>query len=97
MKKNRILAILIMMIFLLGIVFSYRFIIENAHHDCTGETCPICMEIEQAVQFVSHINAVHILLPFVSFLGVLALSCVTLKSQCCRNNTLIFLKVEMLN
>lgn len=97
MKKNKLKAIVLVAFMLIGILFSYYLMMEESHHDCVGENCPICKEIEQAIQFITHIE--H--LP--SLLGVIVVPCLflllrrTVKKQKGKIQTLITLKVELLN
>lgn len=96
-KFTGITAIILVMVLLSGIFVSYDFIIENAHHDCSGENCPICIEIDQAVQIISNIRFVPVL-PFVmAVLCVFTRKGVFVKTLNDRIDTLITLKVEALN
>lgn len=92
-----ITAIILVVVLLSGILFSYDFIIENAHHDCSGENCPICIEIDQAAQIISNIRFVPVLPFVVAVLCVFTRKGVSVKTLNDRINTLITLKVEALN
>lgn len=99
--KNRthkkILAVLLVAFMLTGILFSYKFIIDNVHHDCTGENCPICLQIEEAVSFIQSIKYV----PILSFLMAVLFLFTKREAHETKHiyvrNTLISLKVELLN
>lgn len=102
MKKNvlpetKVMAVLLAVFMLAGILFSYYFIIENTHHDCTGEKCPICLQIEEAVQFIQTMKYV----PVLSF--IMAVLCVFTKwvahetRHIFVKQTLLSLKVELLD
>ena len=97
MKMNKILAIVLVIILLSGVFFSFHFIVAHSHHDCTGKGCPICAEIEQAVLFITNFKFV----PILSFLAIILCAFAQYHTfeatQCFRNDTLISLKVEMLN
>lgn len=95
MKKS--LAIMLSMLLFVMVFFSYDFVIRNAHHDCSGEECPICIQMEAAVQFVSSIK----IIPILSFVGIVL--CVFLhkitpiEKVYGVTNTLVKMKVEFLN
>ena len=44
-KKKRIVAILLAVMVLFLMVYSALFIAAEADHDCAGENCPICYQI----------------------------------------------------
>lgn len=94
---NRFISMILLIALLVCLFFSYQYMIKNAKHDCSGEDCPICMQLEAAIQFVSSIK----ILPVLSF--ILAVLCVFTqlytihdKSFCVRK-TLVSLKVELLD
>ena len=96
-KKKKVPAVLLCLVLVAGILLSYDYIIEETHHDCSGRECPICMQIEEAVQFLSTIKFV----PIVPYIVAVFLVCLKKdriqKENEIRNNTLITLKVELLN
>lgn len=47
-KAQRILAGFTCAAFVIVAFFSLLFIAKEAHHDCTGEDCPVCACIHQA-------------------------------------------------
>lgn len=99
-SPNRRMNILVMAlaVLLLFVTFaSYQIIVEKAHHECTGENCSICIQLEEAVSYLKSIKYV----PILSFLA--AILCIVTKwvlhkvQDVCVSRTLISLKVEMLN
>ncbi len=48
-RTRRILSAVAAALFLGFQVFSAAYIIHEADHDCCGEGCPICVQIEQCV------------------------------------------------
>ena len=96
-KKKKVPAVLLCLVLVAGILLSYDYIIEETHHDCSGRECPICMQIEETVQFLSTIKFV----PIVPYIVAVFLVCLKKdriqKENENRNNTLITLKVELLN
>lgn len=72
-KKRRITAAIMCIVLLLVIAFSALYIVTEVHHDCSGDSCPICHEIQvcrqvlntvgtAALVFVTCFSAVFILL-----------------------------------
>lgn len=95
--RNRYVSMILLIALFVCLFFSYQYMIKNAKHDCSGEDCPICVQLEAAIQFVSSIKVLPVL-PF-----ILAVLCVFTpiytihgKSFCVRK-TLVSLKVELLD
>lgn len=96
-KKMQVASWLFIAMLLVNILFSYEFIISNAHHDCSGEDCPVCVQIEEAVQFISNIKFISIL-PFVmTVLYVLKEFCSRLTPVIVTRPTLVSEKIKLLN
>lgn len=55
-KAQRILAGFTCAAFVIVAFFSLLFIAKEAHHDCTGEDCPVCACIHQAKQTLKQIG-----------------------------------------
>lgn len=95
MKK--ILSIWLSIILVMGILFSYAYLSENTHHDCQEKECHVCVGLVTALKFVSGLKALSAL-PFLA--AVLTVS-IGKKLFFARpravKNTLITLKVELLN
>ena len=70
-KKKKVPAVLLCLVLVAGILLSYDYIIEETHHDCSGRECPICMQIKEAVQFLSTIKFV----PVVPYIVAVFLVC----------------------
>ncbi len=47
LKIKKITAVVTVAAVLLVMLGSFLFIAQHAHHDCTGEDCPICVHIRQ--------------------------------------------------
>lgn len=96
-RMNRIKAVFFM-ILMVGILFcSYSYMIENVHHDCSGEECPVCMELRTVMQIVSQVKLLSVLPVALAVLCVFTLICIGMRAVLCANKTLILLKVELLN
>ena len=55
-KKQRTLAFIICMTFIVTALFSIFFIVKEVNHDCTGEKCPICSCIHQMEQTLKQLG-----------------------------------------
>lgn len=96
-SRSRVVAVVFVIFFVASILFSVNFSIENAHHKCTGDNCPICLEIAQAIQFVSNIKILPTMAIVLGIVGVVYFAIEQLVAQIDRTKTLITLKVELLN
>lgn len=96
-KVSKLIALIALISLFAGLLFSYDYIIENAHHHCSGEDCPICMEIEAAVQFVSNIRFIPLLSFIMAVLCVFTRVFASIENHIGVKQTLITLKVELLN
>ena len=98
-RKNRIISGLILIVFSFVIFSSACFIIKHADHECTGEDCPFCTELSVCGKILQTLgNAVS----FAAITAVVFFSALSdvndhLLSYSDNHNTLISLKVELLN
>lgn len=97
MKKNGFIAWLLIVIILLGSLVSMNFLIENAHHHCSGQHCGVCMEMEQASEFINNLKVMYILSVVLTVLCVSSQTSLVKSVFCFHKDTLISLKVELLN
>lgn len=56
-RKKRALALFLSAFLTFVLFFSVLYIAEEAHHDCTGDNCPICRELEICAQTLSLLSA----------------------------------------
>ena len=97
MSKKRIMSWILIVFFVSGVLFSYGYIARNVEHDCTGQECPICMHLQQAAQFLSNIKTMSTTPVFLAFLSVFTLGVVLVYAHEYCTDTLVSLKVELLN
>lgn len=97
MSKKRIMSWILIVFFVSGVLFSYGYIARNVEHDCTGQECPICMHLQQAAQFLSNIKTMSTTPVFLAFLSVFTLGVVLVYIHEYCTDTLVSLKVELLN
>ncbi len=46
-KKNRVIALVVLASVLFVVLFSSFYIAEEADHECSGASCPVCAMIQQ--------------------------------------------------
>lgn len=98
MRKEQKAAAILLAVLLLGtVLFSCLFIVENVHHDCVGENCPICMEIETALHTISGIKMLPVLALILAVVCVFTRICTKASEFRRAKSTLITLKVELQN
>ena len=97
MRKKKNLALAAAVMLLITFLFSYSFLIQNVHHDCIGEECSVCIEVAVVAQTLSSLRASPVLSFSVAVLCVFTLSVAVMQEQDCIKDTLITLKVELLD
>ena len=95
--RTRLIAIIVAIMIVIMIIFSYCFVIEHAHHDCKGKDCPICMELEMALQIISSLKVITFLPFLIAILCVFTQISGLISQSESIKDTLITLKVELLN
>lgn len=94
MKKKNII-ILVCTLVILSLVISYAFMIVEGHHECKGEVCEICLNLEKMIN--SQKNTKVLLIIAIVF-GFIILSINKETSEFLNyNNSLIGKKVRMNN
>lgn len=96
-NNRKIIAVLLAGFLLTGLLFSCCFLIENMNHDCMGENCPICLQMEEAVHFIQSMKCISVLSFFMVVLFLFTKWAAHEIKQICVSHTLISLKVEFLN
>lgn len=97
MKKKRIIAAILTLLFVLSLIFTFSFIGINANHECVGEECPICAEIKSCEDFLKTASAAAAIVTAavaVHKFGIVALPYFYDKAE---NISLITLKVKLSN
>lgn len=96
-EKNKVIALAMVVLILATLFLSYDFILENTHHNCTGEECPICMQLEVALQLISNFKWIPVV-PFMLLTAWLFIKFyVSVKQNGYIKKTLISLRVELLD
>ncbi len=95
---KRIITLLILILFGFVIIGSSCFIIMKADHDCTGDGCSVCYELTQCHKMINTLGtAVAGALKLSLLLCIITVSCRVIIRSRPAHNTLISLKVELLD
>ena len=97
-NRNRVFSWILLIVFAFVIFCSSCFIITHTYHDCTGEDCSICMELAECHKTLNALGTAitgGLHLSVMMFALAVAIKCFTKTRS--DNNTLISLKVELLN
>lgn len=97
-NRSRVLSWIVLVVFSLVILCSSAFIITHADHDCSGEDCPVCIELAECHNTLhplgtAFMGGVHLAVMTLA-LAVIISSFTKVKTD---HTTLISLKVELLN
>ena len=79
-------------------ILASQYIIEETNHECTSETCPICMQIEVMAQTIQQFHSFISSVSFIMTLLCLSVTILYFNGKIRQSaKTLISLKVELLN
>ena len=95
LKNKNLIAGIVCAVFVFTLLFSVIFIAVEIHHDCTGENCPICMEIQACVQTLQTLGAA--LAPIILSITAIYSLVICAARSCHRSalHTLVSLKVKL--
>ncbi len=96
--RKRILVFLLILAVTCVPLLSLFYIDVHLHHECTGTECQVCAHIETALQNLNnHKN--FFIAPFFLLAAAIVTACLCLSGNiiCRSEETLITLKVELLN
>ncbi|MCR4819046.1 MAG: hypothetical protein K5841_08840 [Fretibacterium sp.] len=93
-EKRRLISCFIAALFVFVILSSLFFIVLEADHDCTGEHCPVCHQINICERALKSGFAVAVLVAPV-LLGVIFPSAAPVASAVCLCLTPVTLKVKL--
>ena len=97
-KRERVLAWIVLSVFILVIFSSSVFIVFHSAHNCTGENCPVCAvlaECRNNINMIGTVSAGAIHIPLmICVVFVLERAFRRTRSK---HRTLISLKVELLS
>ena len=96
-KYKKIMAALLSVAVLVTLLFSLPFIVIETNHNHTGEDCPICLAIETTINTLKALGTAEIISVIFCFVAMRAF-CVFSKPYIDMwSQTLVTLKVKMVN
>lgn len=96
-KRNRIAALLFAVTILVIMLYSAFFVAAEADHDCVGEGCPICYQVDACQNTLKSLSlAVCVTAVAVAFTYILC-RCISLCTDYAQRDTLVSLKVKLSN
>ena len=96
-KRTRIAALLLAVAVLVITLYSALFVAAEADHDCVGEGCPICYQVEACKITLKSLSlAVCVTAVAVAFTYTLC-RCISLCTDYAQRDTLVSLKVKFSN
>lgn len=98
MKKNsRAISLFMVLLLLSTVLLSHGVLIHSAQHDCVGTECEVCLQMEQAKQIITGLKLLFTTCLFLLVFGVITPLYAVFKTSFCVKDTLILLKVELLD
>lgn len=94
-KKCRVVAILIAAAVLFVMLSSACYIAVEADHDCTGEDCPICYQINICENTLKSLGQAVASVTLAVFIGIFAASLPSFEKRQAVHKTLVSLKVKL--
>lgn len=94
-KKRRIAAMAMCLALLFAMFFSTAYIIRETNHNCTGENCPICHEIQICQQILNTVGTAVLGAAVFSFMPVFLITLTSAHRREAAAVTLISLKVKL--
>ena len=95
MNKKRTLALVLSAMLCVLVMFSVFFVAAENNHDCTGENCPICYQINMCESTVKSISAGPAAVSMLAATLVVLLLLSLNTNETSVNETLVSLKVKL--
>ncbi len=96
-KLKKAIAIVLCLAILVLPILAEIYVVENVEHTCVGEECPICMELHMAIQIFNNLALGVVMLCTIALVIGLFIIVLSKMYQVIVKDTLISLKVELLN
>lgn len=96
-KRNRLIALVLALTFVFAMLISAFFVIVEADHDCTGEDCQICCQINVCENTLHSFGCVFAAVMVSVFLGILNFIIPVWLNKQEYNSSPVSLKVKLLN
>ena len=94
-RRNRLIASVLALTAVFVMLFSACFVIAEADHDCMGDDCPICCQINLCENTLRTVRSVAAAIIFVGFFGLFAIAMPALAKKQAYNTSLVSLKVKL--
>ena len=94
-KKKRIAALLLAVTVLLVMLYSALFIAAEADHDCVGENCPICYQINVCQNALKYLSLAVCAAVFAAALPYTLCRGISVCTDYAQSYTLVSLKVKL--
>lgn len=96
-KKKRMLSLLAAVVALFVVLYSNIYIVVEADHECVGDNCPICCQINACQNTLKHLDlGVHTAATAAVFVYMIC-SGVSISAYFIQHYTLVSLKVKLSN
>ena len=94
-KKNRIVAVLLAVMVLVVMLYSALFITAEAGHDCVGENCPICYQINVCRNILKNLSLAVCAAAFATAFTYTLCRSISACAEVAPSYTLVSLKVKL--
>lgn len=94
-KKKRIAALLLAVTVLLVMLYSALFIAAEADHDCVGENCPICYQINVCQNTLKNLSLAVCAVAFAAAFTYTLCRSISVCTDYAQSYTLVSLKVKL--
>ena len=96
-KKTRFAAATGAALLVFALFFSVFFVVAEADHDCGGEHCTICHQIQSVQKLLEQLSAAHTASVGEAVLGVYMLFCILWTQNIFVASSPVLWKVKLLN
>lgn len=97
--KSRVkwLTSCLVIVVLMSIIFSFIYICEEKNHHCSGEDCPICLQLQQAHELLNVMKQTIMCIVSIISIPIILVHLLYSMPILHRQRTLITLKVKLRN
>ncbi|SDB12983.1 hypothetical protein [Eubacterium oxidoreducens] len=96
-RWNKVLALMTIAVIFFVMVFSVWYLVNHANHECSGQNCPVCEQMQQCAQNVKQLGTADVVVVVVIALIHMDFLGSELFKEPMIENSLISLKVRMDN
>lgn len=94
-RKNRIVAVLLAVMVLVVMLYSALFIAAEAEHDCVGENCQICYQINVCENTLKNLSLAVCAVAFAAAFTYTLYRSISACAEVAPSHTLVSLKVKL--